>query len=207
MPFVAAGVANTWDPASMSFVGAPDGGTLDATKLIFTVAVAADSCVFTLKGNQTGKRYLECSWAGTGIQNTINGNNQVIVMLARTGSAWPTTGLLYCFGDGLYSINGTAGSCNANIINATPTFLAMAIDFDVSKMWCGNDTSGIMRWNNDVLANQNPVGAVGGQDFSPLLNGTPVVFGIGPRATTGDTVTLNVGPTWHYSIPSGFSAW
>jgi hypothetical protein len=192
----------------MGFIsGNAGGGTLDGTKLIFTTAVVADADVTTTVGYQTGKKYLECAWAGTGITKVANGSGQVILMLRRTGSAWSSTGLLYSFGDAAYTINGSVGSFNAAHINATPAYLGMAIDFTNSKIWVGSDSSGPFKWNEDVIANQDPASNIGGQSFSAILNSTPVFFGVAPRGDIGDTVTLNVGPTWHYALPSGFTAW
>jgi len=199
-------VANSWGTIGR-ITGA---GALDGTKMIFT-QVGTGSDVQTALSNLTGKKYLECTYAGTGVTKTTNGNASFTALLWHTSSAWPSTNRTVTNGDSLWDTNGVQGIYASSPIPNSGTTLAFAIDFGASKIWCGAGIlgSGVTTWNQQAsLSLQNPATGAGGHDFSAANDGTPYFFGVIPLGDAGDNITLNVGPSWGYvTLPSGYSGW
>jgi hypothetical protein len=78
--------------------------------------------------------------------------------------------------------------------------ITFAIDYTHGKGWVANNSNG--KWNNDVLANQDPANNIGG--FT-LPSGTLL-----PSAaffSSSKVVTLNAGSSGFTAAPSGFTAY
>lgn len=83
--------------------------------------------------------------------------------------------------------------------------VAIAIDFNLKKMWCRNVTKNT-GWNNDVVANQDPANGIGGNSFS-TLNAGPYLL-IVEMDQLSDAVWLNTGNLpYRGTKPTGFSNW
>lgn len=84
-------------------------------------------------------------------------------------------------------------------------WVGVAVDLDNKKIWYWNGTQA--RWNHDILANQNPVGAVGGALFTTMpLPAYPA--GSVLNWADSNELTLNCGQSpFQFTVPTGFLAW
>lgn len=80
--------------------------------------------------------------------------------------------------------------------------LRIAIDFNHGFVWIA-DSAASTTWNGGGSA--NPTTGVGG--FPLSFVGDAFLMFTGYDNTTADTVTIVPGPTFTYSIPTGYSAW
>jgi hypothetical protein len=85
----------------------------------------------------------------------------------------------------------------------TGDVLDMAVDLDAKLVWFRKNGGD---WNNDVLANQNPDGNVGGASFAGIPAG-PYYVGI-CMIYDYEQYTMNFGATpYTYAAPSGYGNW
>jgi hypothetical protein len=87
-------------------------------------------------------------------------------------------------------------------------YLAIAVDIGNNKLWAYNPVTG--KWNNDVIANQNPATGTGGFSISGITSGGAIYPGFsGYNGGAQDQCTINGGnsASFVYSVPSGFTAW
>jgi hypothetical protein len=91
------------------------------------------------------------------------------------------------------------------LVEATPTQVAFAFDFNNRKFWVNNLMTG-SGWNGDVIARQDPATGTGGYSFGALAPGPYfIMISVG---SGGDYVVLNPGRTpFVGALPSGYSAW
>jgi hypothetical protein len=105
-------------------------------------------------------------------------------------------------GIGIYN-NGSWYSNNFNhpigLTFSAGAVVGMAVDVTAQKVWWTTDAGA--HWNNDVLANQNPVGDVGGISFSNISG---AVFVAGDAENVNDEWTVNFAPN---SPPAGYGSW
>jgi hypothetical protein len=128
-----------------------------------------------------------------------------IVNASEALSNWvglTTNSLGYWWSSGAVFTNNVAAS--TIFTSAQGDVVAIAIDEGNKKIWFKNINNNT-GWNNDVIANQNPVGNVGGISISGV---TGAHFLAQSFNSAGSYSILNVGATSFVgTIPTGYSAW
>jgi hypothetical protein len=189
-----AGVADTWDPASVG------NGTLSGGNLIFTItATGTNAVVSTINKYNTGKRYLEITWTGTGVAGSGNWN------CAINGPGTFPAGYAYSDNSGSWHVNGAMG-LPSTLVTGSGQVVGMAVDFVNNRIWAKSTAS--PNWNANPSA--DPVANVGGQDISPGTIGSSGPFaGVAlDNAAAIDTMTLNVtNGTFSFGLPTGYTVW
>lgn len=153
---------------------------------------------------KTGRYYFEANWIsgagdlGLGLADSsftfdsdatqLGGDNHAV-------GAGTSGGIRY-FGANIGSIGATNPTAGA--------FLGLAVDLDAKKIWVWNPAVG--QWNGDVIANQNPVGEVGGISIAGLLTGEPVYPGMYINNLTLATFNLGGVAPFQKNVP-GFLPW
>ena len=154
--------------------------------------------------------------AGTGSvagTNTISGPTyfEMVVGATLTGSCriglanplFTMTGLLGVDNNGIAYDSGGTVKLNNVTVATLAAFVAgnnigVAVDPQNKLIWFRVGTG---NWNNDVIANQNPVGAVGGISYATVNIPSKPAFGASATAS----VTANFSTaSWANSAPSGF---
>jgi len=187
----------TWNPSDATASCSLSGGNLIAT------AGAGNQAARNTLYKSSGKWYYEALMtnASEGSGDTGCGVASSAYTLGDNGSNgatdmcyWAQNSTVYCNGadTGLTSL-------------ADGDTVGIAIDIPNTHIWFRKNGG---TWNNDILANQNPVGNVGGINLTSLgwswTSLTPVVSMRG----VGDSITANFGASaFSTSPPSGFSAW
>jgi hypothetical protein len=87
--------------------------------------------------------------------------------------------------------------------------VGVAVDMTNKLIWFYNPTTG--KWNEDVIANQNPATGTGGISIATIMTSGSNTVDVYPAAgvdASGESLTLNGGAsTFVNAIPSGFSSW
>lgn len=99
--------------------------------------------------------------------------------------------------DGTVKINNVTQATIAAYVAGNN--IGMAIDPANKLIWFRVNGG---NWNNDVIGNQNPVGAVGGISFA--TSATPCYAAWGGSATTSATAKFASG-SWTYTAPTGYA--
>jgi hypothetical protein len=160
------------------------------------------SAIRALSSHSTGLYYYEVT------PNVISGTGAWIIGIGNA-----TASVSNFVGNDANSIGVTAAGTiwfnSANPVPPSPVApytvgntVGVAVDLTNKKIWFRTNAG---NWNNDVIANQNPVGNVGGAGFStstgpwfPMWNGGAV----------NDQVTASFGATTYAQpVPSGFGNW
>jgi hypothetical protein len=112
-----------------------------------------------------------------------------------------THGMNYFSGGAVY-VNGASVTTLAGY--STSSVIGSALSIPNNKIWFTlNGTT----WNNDIIANQNPVGNVGGLNLTTIGVGAGPYFAGCSVLQTTDAFTANFGATsFTYSVPTGFVA-
>ena len=166
--------------------------TLSGSNLVATVSSGTGSVRGTNK--ISGLTYFEMV-----IGATLSGSSRVGVC----NPAQDFTTLLGVNANGVgYNADGTVKINNSNVATiatyTTNNNIGVAID-PVNKLIWFRVNGG--NWNNDVIGNQNPVGAVGGISFSSVgANFSPAWGG---SATASATAKFASG-SWTYTAPTGY---
>lgn len=168
--------------------------TLSGSNLIATVSSGTGSVQATNK--ISGPTYFELV-----IGATLTGS-------ARVGLANPImtmTGLLGVNNNGIgYDSGGTVKINNATVATIAAYVandnIGVAVD-PINKLIWFRKNGG--NWNNDVIANQNPVGAVGGISYATV--NAPSSPAWGGSATSSVTAQF-ASASWTYTAPSGFAS-
>jgi hypothetical protein len=105
--------------------------------------------------------------------------------------------------------NGSLGSIGNVGVGATVAILT-AWNFTTKKFWIYNPA--ISKWNNDVLANQNPATGTGGYSFSGVTGTLFPAFSAISHARLGspyNSCLMNTQGSFTNSsvVPTGFTAW
>lgn len=145
-----------------------------------------------------GKMYFEVV-----VEGSLTGSNRV----GAANSSWSPATLLGndTSSNGIgYGENGTVRRNNTTVTTiATYTSgdrIGIAVDRINNKIWFRVNNG---NWNNDVIANQNPVGAVGGIDISAIVGPIQAAFG----GTFRSGVKANFDSShWVDTAPTGFVA-
>ena len=168
--------------------------TLSGSNLIATVSSGTGSVRGT--NRVSGLTYFEMV-----IGATLSGS-------ARVGLCNPSfvfTGLLGVDANGVgYDSGGTVKINNATVATiatyAAGNNIGVAVDPLRELIWFRVNGG---NWNNDVIANQNPVGAVGGISISSAGgNWNPAWGGSATSSATG----VFASGSWTYAAPTGFSS-
>ncbi len=157
--------------------------------------------------------------SGTGTARTTNklGNLSYFEMTvgatlsgsSRIGLCNPiftNTGLLGVDNNGVgYDAGGTVKINNATVATiatyTTSSLIGVAVDPMLKLVWFRVGAGG--DWNNDVIANQNPVGAVGGISISALSGNFCPAWG--GTATSSVTAAFASG-SWSGTAPTGYGS-
>lgn len=158
----------------------------------------------TVTGHSTGLYYAE--YTGILIQTATGG----IIGLADSGSLPADIGTTV----GTLGFHDSATTWRSNnSLYASAVFmwvsgnrLGFAVNLTAKLMWLRINGG---NWNNDILANQNPVGNVGGIDLTSYMAGATAPFYLAfTLYQTGDTVTANFSATGTVDTPpTGYGAW
>ena len=201
------GGAHVWtiDPAKTNGHLVLSGGNLTATADSGITTNAAWYATNTF--SSSNKPYWEALFSAdaTGFDGAAfsNGTPGFADGAAPEGS---NNGILFCTNGQVY-IGATLVATLQNFNGSLPKWAGLAYDGPHGKVWITvNGTT----WNNDIIANQNPVLNVGGVD---IVGGSPAVAA-GPYypaaqifQTPADAMTVNFGGSaFQYTVPSGFSA-
>ncbi len=105
------------------------------------------------------------------------------------------------FGNGGVCLPSAGCSSGATIgTYTTGSRIGAAVDLTNHKIWFTlNGTT----WNNAAIGSENPATNTGGLAIPTTGH---IFFAVEPNAVA-ESFTVNFGPTFTYSIPSGFSAW
>lgn len=186
-------VPTTWNLADKSSFIDLSGGNLSTTGL----ASLVDGNVRANVGATTGKKYFEVTVnvkagnvavgiaAGNATLNTYIGSDNNSISFFSTNPVLLNNATILTFSS--YSV--------ANVV-------CVAADLDANKIWFRIDGG---NWNNDIIGNQNPVGAVGGLSFAVL---TGFRYPAINHNTTSDKMTANFGASAYAQTPPvGFGNW
>lgn len=103
-----------------------------------------------------------------------------------------------------YNKDGTVKINNSNVATimtyTASDRIGVAVDWARLLIWFRKNNG---NWNNDVIGNQNPVGAVGGISLANLVGGT-VFPAWGGSATASATAAFASG-SWTDTAPTGYS--
>lgn len=173
----------TWDPAGASNVNLT-GGNLIATSTAggfagFIQGLAA-------KDKTTGKWYVELT-PSNGFSNWMG--------VIDVPSGYPTNWIWLTAGAGLISVSGSTAANDG--VTSNGTVASIALDLINKNIWfrvsCGD-------WNNnssyDPAANTGGV-SVPGTQYRVTAN----------MQNSGETITMNSGPSYACGVPSGFLQW
>lgn len=180
--------ATTFDP-----YGKGSSVTLSGSDLVATVSSGTG-------GVRASNRISGLSYFEIVIGSTLTGSSRVGVY-----NPWNANGGVLLGADTAgcgYDSGGTVKINNVTVATLT-TFAAsdnigVAVDPFRQLVWFRKNGG---NWNNDVIANQNPVGAVGGISLSSI--GSVFSPGWAGSATSSATVQFSSG-SWSYGAPSGF---
>lgn len=203
------GVTSAFDPAHISANVTLSNGNLTAT----TTNTAWQQARATLP-QTTGKLYAECTFVNIGTVGNDKSEFGICNGAASTVAGNPfgqdvNAYMVFSHGDatgGTFYNGGTPLTSGFNLVNGT--VLGVALDIPNKKVWFYNPIIG--KWNNDVLANQNPATNTGGADLTALIaaNSTLYLAGGVQFNTTSPVITMNGGSSaFSNTIPSGFSPW
>lgn len=173
--------------------------TLSGGNLTALSSAAVNNMTLTVNSHSTGKYYAtfhmdavtgSSGTIGVGLanasQNFANGHE-----LGEAGNNSFRFG-----GNGNWYLNGTGHFIGTNFSSGT---VGLAVDLTARLAWL--TTNGGTTWNNDIIANQNPVGNVGGISFAAVTGA--IFLGVILEAN-GNQNTANFSPA---SPPSGYGAW
>lgn len=169
--------------------------TLSGSNLVATVSSGTGS---VLTNNRiSGKIYFEMTLGATlSGSSTVGIANDNMTLTSLVGAGTSSIG---------YNKDGTVKINNATVATimtyAAGDRIGVAIDPDKQLIWFRKNNG---NWNNDVIANQNPVGAVGGISFS-TMTWTGLRIAWGGSATASVTVAYASG-SWVDAAPSGYSS-
>lgn len=80
--------------------------------------------------------------------------------------------------------------------------ICLAVDFDAKKAW-GRINNG--NWNGAAIGSQNPVGAVGGLDLTPITGTLYPAFQTASGAATTVITGVFSSASWLFTNPTGFT--
>lgn len=104
-----------------------------------------------------------------------------------------------------YNKDGTVKINNSNVATimtyTASDRIGVAVDYARGLIWFRKNNG---NWNNDVIGNQNPVGAVGGISMASLLAGS-IFPAWGGSATSSATAVFASG-SWTDTAPTGYSS-
>lgn len=183
-------MGTTWDPNNKGAGITLSGGNLVATCTSGTTGVQANYKI-------SGPVYFELTVGSslTGIMAI-----GVAVQSGFAGQAGSDASAVGYYQDGTVKINGSTLSTIATY--AATNVISVAFNAKVQKIWFRVNGG---NWNNDVIANQNPVGSVGGISTSTLnASGTFCPCWSSSTVTPNQSVTANFSGSFTYTAPTGF---
>lgn len=168
--------------------------TLSGSDLIATVSSGTGSVVAS--NNLSGKTYFEMLLGAT-----LSGSSTV-------GLASLATSLSALIGAGTtaigYNKDGTVKINNSNVATiatyAATDNIGVAVDLVKQLIWFRKNGG---NWNNDVIGNQNPDGAVGGISIASIISTLRPAWG---GSATSSVTAKFASADWTYSAPSGFAS-
>lgn len=198
----AAAATTTFDSGTAPAAYTLSGGNLTATH---TGGFGAAS-VISIASHSSGKFYCEATASVySGFSNEMAFGIAVASSSRTTDLGFDANLSAAILDSGLIIINSSSAGTNSNAFVQGDT-VSMAVDFDNNLFWFRIIHSGVAgNWNNDVIGNQNPVGAVGGRSISGLSGAKFIAAG---ADRTSDVWVLNAGGSSYLATaPSGFGNW
>jgi hypothetical protein len=182
--------ATTWDPNNKAA-----GITLSGSNLVATAASGTNPGVFATRA-LSGPSYWQvtattiASTMSIGIANrSWNNANSLLVGNDANSLGWLN--------------NGTVRQNNATLATIATYVQGDVVEVAVNpqaRLFWGRVNGG--NWNNDVIANQNPVGNVGGIDFSGMAFGTLLPAFAASTTTGAGTAVFTSG--FAHTAPTGY---
>jgi hypothetical protein len=204
-------VTNTLDPDHLG-----NGGVLSNNDLTFALSQGGWVSAHAQLGATAGLYYVEATinrlagGAGLGLCNGVENMNSFVgndgsgILAYDELEVSVNSGI---FTNNAYVTVGTVSSEGQFPLAAGDT-IGMAINLTQQLVWFYNAQTG--KWNNDVIANQNPVGNIGGISIQALIEAgyQGIVYPAVSLMTTNDQVTVNLGAsTFVHTQPAGYASW
>lgn len=205
------GVTNTLNPDRLG-----NGAALTNGNLTLTNAGGAWASAQGILGAKTGQFYIEATVnriAGAvalGLCNGLASMNTHVGVDVNGIQAYDEVVIQVDSGiitNGAFVSAGTVAT-EGHFPLVAGDVIGMAVNLTAQLVWFYNAQTGL--WNNDVIANQNPVGNIGGISIQALINAgyQSIVYPtVGVMAAT-DQVSINLGATtFAHTQPSGYASW
>jgi hypothetical protein len=181
----------SWDPSALGTGWALSNGNLTATG-----TANNNTSIRAMPSRSSGKHYWEVTWVSRSNSNwsamigISDGTNNLAQYLGQGSGGWA-----------YYSLTGhkysNGGSTAYGASYTVGDVIGVALDIGAGKLWFAKN--GVWQASGDPVAGTNPAFSGLSGSFMPALGHT--------GATSGnDVYTLNVGPTFAYTPPSGYNA-
>jgi hypothetical protein len=184
-------MATTFDPNFKSSNETLSGGNLVATSSGTGTACATRNLTSALSYFETTASTLTGTGAVGLVNRSYNTGSGNILGSDANGVGFKSNGAVV--------INGTTITTIQTY--STSSVIGVAINASLLLLWF---TTNGTTWNNDIIANQNPVGNVGGISYSTMTLGPPLVPAVSGN-TTGMVWTAAF-TTFSYTKPTGYSS-
>jgi hypothetical protein len=183
-------MATTWDPNNKSSTETLSGGNLTATSTGVGTVAATRVLTSPLSYFEAKPTTLAGTVAVGLVNRSYNMASGTILGTDANGVGFKSAGTVVIN-------NATVATIFTYILTDT---IGVAIDLSRQLIWF---TKNGTTWNNDVIGNQNPVGAVGGISLATMTLGSalPAVSG----SITGD-VWVGVFSGFAFTAPTGFNS-
>jgi uncharacterized membrane protein YgcG len=205
------GVTNTLNPDRLG-----NNGTLTNNNLTLSTSGSSWTAAQSLLGAKTGQFYVEATVNKIGAGVALGLCNGVESMNAFIGND-PSGIVAYdevitsvnsgVFTNGAFVSAGTTAT-EGHFQMVAGDVIGIAVNLTEQLVWFYNAQTGL--WNNDVLANQNPVGNIGGISIQSLVNAgyQDIVYLAVGVMSGNDQITVNLGATtFAHTQPSGYASW
>lgn len=180
--------ATTWDANNKSAGFALSGGNLVATSSALATVAATRAL--------TGPTYFEITVTTLTGTISIGLVNRSYNMASGTILGTDLNGIGYKSSGVVVINNATVATLAAY---AQGNVIGVAVDVQNRLIWF---RVGAGNWNNDVIANQNPVGSVGGISYAGMTLGT--LLPAGGCSATGAVLTANFTGAFANAAPTGY---
>jgi hypothetical protein len=205
------GVTNTLDPDHLG-----NGGVLSNGNLTLSSTSGTWHSAHALLGATAGSYYVEATinkiGAGVGLglcngvenMNGFVGNDASGILAYDEVSPSVASGI---FTNNAFVTAGVVATSGHFPLVAGDT-IGMAVNLTAQMVWFYNAQTGL--WNNDVIANQNPVGNIGGISIQSLIEAgyQDIVYPAVSVMSTNDQISVNLGATtFVHTAPTGYASW
>lgn len=180
----------SWDSAALGTGWALSNGDLTATG-----TANNNKSIRAKTGKSTGKHYWEVTWVSRSNASWVarigiaNSSSNLEALLAEDANGWA-----YYANSGNKVNNGSSTAYGSAY--TVGDVIGVALDLDNGKLWFSKN--GVWQASGDPAAGTNPAYTGLSGTLMPALGHTGAVSG-------NDVYTINVGPSFTYSAPSGFN--